>query len=575
MADPRPPWANVLLVVLTVILALAFTASVLHLSEYGGRLAFPPQYDDVSYLLAGFDLFETSLNEPLVSLAWPLVHQHAPFHSLLAFAGYRLFGVNERSAYQVNGILLVAFMLSVLWMTRPLEPVSRLSIMLIVLATPFTANLVAEFRPDLFWGLLCGFAVFLLVHPRLFESDWKTRVGALVLAVAGLHAKPSASPATALLLASALAMGIALRAIYRPFRSGEIARRVLMPFAVGVLLSAPFFITNARTLYDYMYIAFVTWRDVNQFHGSLLDHATFYSVGLCYRTALFTTLWIGLAAFVFNAYRLGVRRLNEELAYHLALVTMVVLAYLIPTLSGVKSYYLGGIFYGTFLVATIGTLAAIFRPWGAHPSRPAHRARWLLAVLAGTVLLTTPTVPFVHHWDPRLAADRRAAYQQMVSAIVADASQRQFAAPGESAPAVSHPLRPVSVYTASPTVMTAASVSLLARWQGIPTVGIGGYYTRTIQALQREAGQSDYLILSELHDSLYPGSIHSPRLLELVKNDPDFMTLSTFQDVHGSRTYLFRNRRAERGRNTDGLRPYLPKRIAGRPRRAGPPCVDY
>lgn len=65
--------------------------------------------------------------------------------------------------------------------------------------------------------------------------------------------------------------------------------------------------------------------------------------------------------------------------------------------------------------------------------------------------------------------------------------------------------------------MNAESIALLARWRGTPTAASYGYYTRTIQALRAELIHSDYVILSEIHDSLYPGSLLSPQLLELVK----------------------------------------------------------
>jgi hypothetical protein len=53
------------------------------------------------------------------------------------------------------------------------------------------------------------------------------------------------------------------------------------------------------------------------------------------------------------------------------------------------------------------------------------------------------------------------------------------------------------------------------------------------------------VILSEVHDTRYPGSTLSPQLLELVEADPRFETISVFRHANGLRTFLFRNRRAE------------------------------
>ena len=531
MADPRRVLSELWLISSVVLLGIAFAANALHLSAYWGLLALPPTYDDVGYLLSGLDLFETGRTSSVGTLMAALLHQHAPVQTALAFVGYRLFGVNQWAAYQVNGILLVAFTLSVLWLTRSLGAVSRLSLVVVVLATPFTTNLVTEFRPDLFWGLLCGFSVLLLLQPNLLDSDSTTRrYGAAILAAAALHAKPSASPATALLLLVALALGVWLRIVYRPLTLRDVAIRLAVPLGIVLLVSAPYFALNARRLYDYIQLAFVTWREVNQFRGSVTEHATFYSIGACYQTALFTTLWVGIAAFLVNAARLRMRRLDQDLAYHLALVGMVVLAYLIPTLSGVKSYFLGGIFYGTFLIATIVSITALVHHLDASRESPKHRMRWALPAVASVIVLTAPSVPLARVWDHRFTVEIRAVYQQMMDAIVRDASQSPS------------PKQSVVVYTPSPFVMNAGAITLLSRWEGAPIAGLEGYYPRTMSEQRANLEKSDYVILSELNDSVYPGSTLSPELLALVRSDPDFEKISVFEHANGLHTFLFRHR---------------------------------
>lgn len=543
MSELKRVAPELLLVVVTVLVSIAFVANALHLSGFCGRLALPPQFDDVVYLLSGFELFETSLSSPLGSVLTALFDQHAPFQSFLAFAGYRLFGVSHWSAYQANGIPLVAFMLGVLWMTRSIDVVSRLSIVVIVLATPFTTNLVTEFRPDLFWGLLCGFAILLLLHPGLLDHPGKIRMGAVALGVAALHAKPSAAPATALLLATAVVAAVGIRMIYRPLSPRETAIRLAVPLAIALVILAPFFLANARRIYEYIHLALIAWHDVNHFKGSLLDHAFFHSFGLTYRTALFTTLWIGIAAFIIEGVRLRRSSLDQDLAYHLALVGVVILAYLIPTISGVKSYFLGGIFYGTFIVAAIGSLVSTVRASNEHRNGVGYAARWALPVIACLTLLTAPGLPLVDVWDRQLAVESNAVYQQMMSAIARDSSQRDLTDAVKPLPRPSP--QPVHVYTPSPFVMNGHAISLIARWEGKRIVGTEGYYTRTIPEQQANLAKSNYVILSEVHDTRYPGSTLSPQLLELVEADPRFETISVFRHANGLRTFLFRNRRAE------------------------------
>jgi hypothetical protein len=66
---------------------------------------------------------------------------------------------------------------------------------------------------------------------------------------------------------------------------------------------------------------------------------------------------------------------------------------------------------------------------------------------------------------------------------------------------------------------------------------------RTLAELESELEQSDYAILSEDHDSVYPGSILSPQLLEIAKKRADFELISVFTHSNGSHTYLFRHNR--------------------------------
>jgi hypothetical protein len=89
------------------------------------------------------------------------------------------------------------------------------------------------------------------------------------------------------------------------------------------------------------------------------------------------------------------------------------------------------------------------------------------------------------------------------------------------------------------------AISLVARWDGKPIFGAEGYYLRTLSEQQASLVKSNYAIISELHDSLYPGSTLSPELLQMVKADPNFEAISIFRHANGLRTFLFRNRRAE------------------------------
>jgi hypothetical protein len=162
-------------------------------------------------MLESYNLYQLLLRSGPFGVMQELSHAHAPLQDMLGIAGYWLFGVADRSVYLINGVLAVAFTCVVLWLTRTLRPLVRIVLTAAMLSTPFMVNLVTEFRPDLYWGLLCGIAVRLIMN-RGFLAGNPLRDAATALAVASaLLAKPSAAPATAGLLAVAAVAALAWR----------------------------------------------------------------------------------------------------------------------------------------------------------------------------------------------------------------------------------------------------------------------------------------------------------------------------------------------------------------------------
>ncbi len=87
----------------SIALGLLVITSALERSAAVGRLSFPPFYDDIGYFISGFDLYTQYQKEGFSAVLWPLLHQHAPFQSLLAMLGDFLFGVGLWSAYLAMG----------------------------------------------------------------------------------------------------------------------------------------------------------------------------------------------------------------------------------------------------------------------------------------------------------------------------------------------------------------------------------------------------------------------------------------------------------------------------------------
>jgi hypothetical protein len=178
--------------------SMTLAGYALQLSRQIGRLSRPATYDDVVYLLEGIDLYDAFQIHGPPALFETLLHAHAPTQTFLAFLSFVIFGPQLWSAYALNTVLVLLLAAIALYVSNGLPRLPRAIILLAALSTPLAANLVAEFRPDLYWGIATGFAVFLILQHRFFDSDaTRYRLISGLVSGAALLAKPSASPATA------------------------------------------------------------------------------------------------------------------------------------------------------------------------------------------------------------------------------------------------------------------------------------------------------------------------------------------------------------------------------------------
>lgn len=628
-------------VLVALLMGAVLVSSTLHLSEQVGRLSVPPGYDDVGYMLYGFDLYQVFWKRGPLHVLPKLFSQHAPLQSLLAMTGYWILGVSAWSIYAINGVLVFGLVLVVLWLTRTLRPISRLAILLAILCSPLTRNLVAEFRPDLYWGLLCGVAVYLILHPAFLRDDSRYNAVAAVVSALALLAKPSASPATAALLGVAVVMAVGLRR----GESGQTLAARDEPWhdlgffvLVVLVLAGPFFAVNARSIYNYIYTTIVTDRDVNEEIGSIWYHMSYYTTGRFYDRALYVLFWVGIGAFLFNTARFVLGKVRGRLRRHIAYAAAVLVSYLIPTVVAVKTYFFGGIFYGTYMIFTVHCLSLVFEWLEGQARRPrAWRATVPFggALILSAVSLASPGQPLYTTISPSLSADIRAVNQQITDELIRSLgtqdlgyavavdppSLSQYAFPGavattyyarvsyvtsngetnasgESSKLVAEnnllqvnspasaigavgwnvyvatrsgyevkqnnsPIAiganwqepptgliagaapPATAYTKTvfvpaPTPINATYLTLFGRWRSLNISGQAGYYLRTIADHEKMVQGADFVVLSEKASGIYPGTLLSPQLLELVRGRKDFELVTTYVHPDGLKTSLFR-----------------------------------
>lgn len=368
----------VALLLTAVVAYRAIGASSLH-----GRLAVPPLYDDISYFTAAVRWMNAAGSQSLLASVWDLLHHHAPFSTLVAAIGFWLFPGSYVGPYLVNAVFVFAFLLGIIWLTWG-RPFLEIATCLIATAcVPTVWHTVTEARPDLPWGLAIGIAIGAVVRRHVLQD--KPRNLVLLGAGCGLAAsvKPTAFPASFALLGSVFAVRLLLDCV----QAGRL--RTLLPrvvaallwFGLGLLaitglLLGPSLISTI----NYILNAFVTQRDLWSGHEGFWVGLQYFLVGPGGQAALNFWLWVGLSLMAIRlllALRFGPAARSDAII----MLVAVVIAYAIPSLTEVKSYFFGAIFYGIFMVAMALNFSAIQvsaeNYLGAKPLSTARQRRLL------------------------------------------------------------------------------------------------------------------------------------------------------------------------------------------------------
>ena len=228
-----------LAVVLTAVTALLS----LRLSEQFGRLSVPPLYDDVVYFVSAIQWLNQAPSHGVVANILRLLHQHAPFSTLMAAIGFYFRPQDFLGPYAINEVVILAFLLGVarlLW-SRPLVDIA--AGMIGAASVPVFWQTMTEARPDLPWGLALGLAVGTVVYRPLVARSGGSLIWIGVLAGLASSIKPSAFPASLACLGLVACVQVVGECLVssdvRSFRAVFMrGAPTLLLFAAGVLAGA-------------------------------------------------------------------------------------------------------------------------------------------------------------------------------------------------------------------------------------------------------------------------------------------------------------------------------------------------
>ena len=506
--------------------AIGATIAVLQFSMRCGRLAMPLAFDDISYILAGFDNFDAFRHAQIGHAIALLMTAHAPFQSLLVMLGFLVFGVHPWTAYAANGVLLLLAVTAILYMTRALPDAFRIAILGLGIASPLFINLVAEFRPDLFWGMLCGFACWLILREQSLKGPARNQIPAILVSAAAILWKPSALfPTLAVLgLASIFSLAAAILESEPGPPTKTVALRYVLAIAGVLALILPYFAINAETLLQYMAL-FASPSHIAPYRTgyTAAQNMNVFLFGDNFKSGLWLWLPLGLAVAILNAAFSPFAAFGSRRRYWF-FAAVALWSYVIPTISPVKSFFLGGIFYGCFFCFTLLGLCNLIiwlqlrQPKSAWLAIPV-----LLAILACELTSPSLATPV----NKNQAGEETRIADAVSQALIIDIPRRQDRNP--------------SIFVESPDPVPEMYLGYAADTAGEHLRVGDGYYTAPLSKAEANATHFRYIFLSQSHLSMnYEGDQLSASMIAWALTNPNFKLVAEYTDDMGRHNYLFR-----------------------------------
>jgi hypothetical protein len=509
-------------------LVLFHCLAVLSFSARHGRLAMVPVYDDVDYLIDGVKRLSTFDRQGFPGLASSFLQHapHAPYSSLLATVGFGITPKNMLGAYALNAIWVVVFLALLQRLLRSLPPLTQMGIMIASLAVPILSTVIGSFRPDTYWGLITG-AVAVIVATR--DLGRATRVEMILtgLLVGGAAlSKPTGMPAGSFVMGVGYLGAIAAALIGGTATPRQIVTKTLFMLLGVAILVIPFLIVSGRDLLNYILAVMGKDSAVWRTDGSLSVQLAYYLNPYLFFGTVGWLLPAGPVLLLAWLVTAGLSRDRALFARTLGVYASLLVAYAIPAISPIKSWFIGSLFYGTFIAGAFWSLAQMLR------AKPVPGTAVLLVGSAVFAVFWRPGTPLIAMESESYAAmDRanRAVTPSILEVLAAGAAQGQT----------------LSVYSSSPGPVFDATVQYEALLRAIPSTYSPDYTNPDWSSILAKAQIADIVIASDAGAlgqggwSAYPGIQYQDRLIATLAADATWRKLTTYVDEAGFKTIVF------------------------------------
>lgn len=484
------------LIILAACVTVIVASRSLEASHLNSRLSVPPLYDDVSYFLDAVRWVNAARDQSIFASVWDLLRQHAPFSTLVAMIGFACFPGSFIGPYLVHAVVVFAFLLGIIWLVwrRPVLEIA--ACLLAVPCVPVVWHTVSEARPDLPSGLAIGLAAGAVVHRGVLGRSVRTLAALGIACALAASIKPTSFPAALVLLGGAFAIRLFADCIAAGGLRLSVRRALssLLWFVVPLIATTALLIGPALVeTVTYILNVFVGQRDLWTTGESFWAGLLRFSIGGEGQFGLHYWFAIGLALMLLRLVLAAIVG-GAALLDAVVLLAAVLIAYAIPSVAEIKTYYFGAMFYGLFIVAmvlngcvSLELVEALLGRYGLA----ADMRRYLL--VAGRVLALAFVVQlFVRHVAlGQISTATPLSAQQQES--IRGATERLWSLLRDMKPAEPGPL---TVAFSSPYPVTSATIQLYAAQARINLVVRNELFYRTAQATGDALLKSEILVLS-------------------------------------------------------------------------------
>ena len=520
------------------VLAIAFTLLMVNYSRLYGRLLFLPVVDDAAYMNDGLErlkVFYTSGFRGLVRGYLDTTPPHSPFSSGLAMASFGLLGPHDWAPYIGNVVIVFALVPFAALLMRGAKLWELLLVCVFVLTTPLAANAASEFRPDVACGIVTAAGLVLLLWKSFAQSSLRYRLTIGACLGSALLVKPTISPLTLALFATALMLALLCDLKPKEHRPSlpKLFAACVPVGAVAVLMAIPYYAVAWRYVADYIWRHMVgppssVWR----FRGGAMAHARYFLDGPGGTYMLGNHLWILLGLAVLGA-ALSLRRRAVTITRLASFGLIIVIAYLVPTLSWAKNLYIAVVFHVLLLFSGVMVLRLLVTRSEARRARWGRvapvlgRARLIVAVLLGIWLAKFPGA-----WGIRgsEAVDSRNRLIQGVYATLKERTGSQKS----------------STFVTTFGTVNIGTLRFLALQDGAELTFSDQVLSDNLPDYARSLESADFAVASddgnlEAQDWL-PSSKVQGQTLALIRANPDFVQIASFPTSSGKPYYVFERR---------------------------------